>query len=78
VTLRSVGYVSFVVIPLLVIWLAAAAQLATLTTHRYAPYPEATALPPRGPLRRGVRSVVLARRNRRRRAGAAELEVVEQ
>jgi hypothetical protein len=78
VTLRSVGYVSFVVIPLLVIWLAAAAQLATLTAGRYAPYPEASALPPRGPLRRAVRSVVLARRNRRRRAAAGGLEAVEQ
>ena len=78
VTLRSVGYVSFVVIPLLVIWLAAAAQLATLTAGRYAPYPEASALPPRGPLRRAVRGVVLARRNRRRRAAAGGLEAVEQ
>lgn len=78
VTLRSVGYVSFVVIPLLVIWLAAAAQLAALTTRRYAPYPDASALPPRGPLRRAVRSLVLSRRNRRRRAQAGDLEVVEQ
>jgi Peptidase family M28 len=78
VTLRSVGYVSFVVIPLAVIWLAAAAQLAALTTRRYAPYPEASALPPRGPLRRAVRSAVLARRTRRRRASAGGLEVVEQ
>lgn len=78
VTLRSVGYVSFVVIPLLVIWLAAAAQLAALTTHRYAPYPEASALPPRGPLRRAVRTMVLGRRNRRRRAQAGGLEAVEQ
>lgn len=77
VTLRSVGYVSFVVIPLVVIWLAAAAQLAALTTRRYAPYPDASALPPRGPLRRAVRSVVLARRNRRRRAQAGGLEAVE-
>jgi hypothetical protein len=78
VTLRSVGYVSFVAIPLLVIWLAAAAQLATLTAGRYAPYPDASALPPRGPLRRAVRSVVLARRNRRRRVAAGGLEAVEQ
>ena len=78
VTLRSVGYVSFVVIPLAVIWLAAAAQLAALTTRRYAPYPEASALPPRGPLRRAVRNAVLARRNRRRRATADGLEAVEQ
>ena len=78
VTLRSVGYVSFVVIPLVVIWIAAAAQLAALTTRRYAPYPDASALPPRGPLRRAVRSVVLGRRNRGRRTQAGDLEVVEQ
>lgn len=77
-TLRSVGYVSFVVIPLAVIWLAAAAQVGALTTRRYAPYPEASALPPRGPMRRAVRSVVLARRSRRRRATAGGLEAVEQ
>jgi Peptidase family M28 len=78
ITLRSVGYVSLVVIPLAVIWLAAAAQLAALTTRRYAPYPEASALPPRGPLRRTVRGAVLAGRNRRRRATASGLEAAEQ
>ncbi len=78
VTLRSVGYVSFLVIPLLVVWLAAFAQLAALTTRRYAPYPEASALPPRGPLRRALHSIVLARRNRRRRVLAGDIEAVEQ
>ena len=78
VTLRSVGYVSFVLIPLLVVWLAAAAQLSTLTTGRYAPYPEASARPPRGPLRRAVRSLVFARRNRRRHRPSESVEAIEQ
>jgi hypothetical protein len=78
VTLRSVGYVSFVLIPLLVVWLAAAAQLSTLTTGRYAPYPEASERPPRGPLRRALRSLVFARRNRGRRVAAGNVEAIEQ
>jgi hypothetical protein len=64
--LRSVGYVPFVVMPLLVVWLAGTGQLAALAVRRYAPYPAAAELPPTGPLRRVVRGTVLAVRNRRR------------
>jgi len=64
--LRSVGYVPFVVMPLLVVWLAGTGQLAALAARRYAPYPAAAELPPTGPLRRVVRGTVLAVRNRRR------------
>ncbi len=66
--LRSVGYVPFIVLPLLVVWLASTAQLAALTTRRYAPYPEADEVPPRGPVRRVFGRLVAAGRERRRRA----------
>jgi hypothetical protein len=64
--LRAVGYVPFVVMPLLVVWLAGTAQLAALATRRYAPYPAAAELPPRGPLRKIMRTTTLAVRDRRR------------
>jgi hypothetical protein len=75
--LRSVGYEPFVVMPLLVVWLAGTGQLAALATRRYAPYPTAAELPPSGPLRRVVRSMVLAVRDRRRRAASAVPEALE-
>jgi len=75
--LRSVGSVPFVVMPLLVVWLAGTGQLAALAARRYAPYPAAAELPPRGPLRRVVRATVLAVRDRRRRASSALPEVLE-
>jgi len=71
--LRAVGYVPFVVMPLLVVWLAGAAQLAALSVRRYGPYPEADALPPRGPVRRVLRRTYLAAHNRRRRSAPEEL-----
>jgi peptidase M28-like protein len=73
--LRAVGYVPFVVIPLFVIWLASAGQLAALSVRRYAPYPDLAELPPRGPLRRVLRRTYLAAHNRRR--GRASEEVGE-
>jgi len=75
--LRSVGYVPFVVMPLLAVWLAGAAQLAALAARRYAPYPSAAELPPNGPLRRMVRTTVLAVRDRRRRAPSTVPEALE-
>jgi hypothetical protein len=75
--LRAIGYVPFVVIPLLVIWLAAGAQLAALAAGRYAPYPHAEELPPTGRIRRFVRGTAYAVRNRRGPRGVPELEVVE-
>jgi hypothetical protein len=75
--LRSVGYVPFVVMPLLVVWLAGAGQLAALAARRYAPYPSAAELPPSGPLRRLVRSTVLAVRDRRRRSSSTVPEALE-
>jgi peptidase M28-like protein len=76
--LRAVGYVPFLVMPLLVVWLAGAGQLAALSVRRYGPYPEADALPPRGPVRRVLRRTYLAVHNRRRRRAPEELpEAVE-
>ena len=75
--LRAVGYVPFVVMPLLVVWLAGTAQLAALATRRYAPYPAASELPPRGPLRKVVRTTTLALRDRRRRGPVGVPEALE-
>jgi hypothetical protein len=71
--LRVVGYVPVVVLPLLVVWLAGAGQLAALSVQRYAPYPDVAALPPRGPVRRVMRRTYLAVRNRRRRGASVEV-----
>jgi hypothetical protein len=75
--LRAVGYVPFIVLPLLVVWLAASGQLAALAAGRYAPYPAAVDLPPAGPLRRSLRGSARAVRDRRGRASAGELEALE-
>jgi hypothetical protein len=75
--LRAISYVPFIVMPLLVIWLAATAQLAALATGRYAPYPAAEELPPRGPLRRVLRAAVIGVRTRRRRTSEGALEALE-
>ena len=75
--LRVVGYVPFIVMPLLVIWLAGAGQLATLAVRRYAPYPEVSELPPRGPMRRVLRGTYLAVHNRRRHEPDVAAEALE-
>lgn len=76
--LRAVGYVPFIVMPLLVVWLAGTGQLAALAAHRYAPYPPAAELPPRGTARRILRSSAAAVRQRRRRnEPEAPLEALE-
>ena len=75
--LRSVGYVPFVVMPLLVVWLAGTGQLAALAARRYAPYPAAAELPPGGPIRRFVRRTVLAVRGRRAGASTTVPEALE-
>ena len=70
--LRTVGYIPVVVVPLFVIWLAGTSQLAALSVHRYAPYPDVAELPPRGPARRVLRRTYLGIRDRRRGHGAPE------
>jgi hypothetical protein len=62
--LRAVGYVPFVVVVLVVPWLAGAGQLAALASGRYAPYPAVGERPALGPLRRVIRHIVLGRRSR--------------
>jgi Peptidase family M28 len=64
--LRALGYVPFVVVVLVVPWLAGAGQLAALAAGRYAPYPDVAERPPLGPARRVVRRLVLGSRARRR------------
>ena len=75
--LRVVGYVPFVVMPLLAVWLAGSAQLAALAVRRYAPYPDVSELPPTGPVRRVFERTALTVRNRRRRKPEAAPEVLE-
>jgi hypothetical protein len=72
--LTELAVVHYVSLPLLVVfagWLAVAAQLATLTTGRYAPYPRSNELPPRGPVRESMRRLVLVGRAARQSATAA-------
>ena len=75
-TLVSVGYVQPLAVAVALAWTAAAAQLAALTVHRYAPYPSASERPPRGPLRELVRHSVLAVRARRRRREEDEIRAL--
>jgi hypothetical protein len=71
--LRAVGYVPFIVMPLLVVWLAGAGQLAALTVRRYAPYPDSSEISPHGPVRRILRRTYGSVRDRRRRGASEEL-----
>ena len=64
-TLVSAGYVPWIAVLISFAWLAPAAQLAALTTGRYAPYPEPGDRPQRGTLREVVRRSVLAAGRRR-------------
>ena len=75
--LRVVGYIPFIVVPFLVVWLAGSGQLAALAARRYAPYPAAAELPPRGPARRVLRRAYVAVRDRRRRAPEEVAEALE-
>jgi hypothetical protein len=70
--LAAIGWVRFAMLALVVVWAAAAAQLAALAGGRYAPYPRVEERPPLGPIRRTIRRAVLSSRARRR----ARLRVV--
>jgi hypothetical protein len=63
--LRALGYVPFVVIVLVIPWLAGAGQLTALAAGRYTPYPEIGERPRLGPARRLLRRLVLGSRTRR-------------
>jgi hypothetical protein len=62
-TLVSLGYVPIVLMLAFFAWGAAAEQVGALAVRRYAPYPEVAARR-LGPVRQGIRQVVLARRAR--------------
>ncbi len=75
--LTATGYVKLPAVVIAVGWLASAGQMAALAAGRYAPYPSAAELPPRGPLRENVRRVVLTVRSTRRRASDRERRASE-
>jgi hypothetical protein len=66
VELVALGYVHVPAVAITLAGGACAAQLAAVSTGRYAPYPPARERPARGPLRTIIRAVVLAVRARRR------------
>jgi hypothetical protein len=61
-----VGYVTATPFVIVLAGAAAASQLASVASGRYAPYPEASERGPRGPIRELVRVIVLGIRARRR------------
>jgi hypothetical protein len=63
--LVALGYVTVPPVAIALAGAGAAAQLAAAAVNRYAPYPDAAARGPRGPIRSVVRSVVLGVRGRR-------------
>jgi Peptidase family M28 len=69
VALVSVGYVAPPLLAATLVWAAVAGQVGALAVGRYAPYPAPGERPARGPIREGIRRVVL--RTRRRRAAVA-------
>jgi hypothetical protein len=69
VALVSVGYVTPALVIAGLVWIAAAGQVGAVAFGRYRPYPPRAELPTRGPVRAGIRRVVLAARERRRPAG---------
>jgi hypothetical protein len=75
--LAAVGYVPLPLLLALLLWSAAAGQLAALAFGRYAPYPERWERSARGPLREAIRRAVLVGRRRRARPVRAEPEEAE-
>ena len=74
--LTASGYVRLAAVVIAIAWLAAAGQMTALAVGRYAPYPDARARPPRGPLREAVRRTVLTVRAARKRGTAKERRAV--
>jgi hypothetical protein len=66
--LAAVGYVPFPALIVFCAWLAVAGQLTALVAGRYAPYPNEAERPRLGPLRRFLRTAVLASQRRRARS----------
>ena len=69
--LVSVGYIPLALVAALLVWTAAAAQVAALAFGRYAPYPRREERPARGPIRELIRAAVLLVRGRKRTRRAA-------
>jgi hypothetical protein len=72
--LAAVGYVPLPLLVAFLLWGAAAGQLAAIAFGRYAPYPERSERPARGPIRETIRRVVILGRRRRARPAAHEAE----
>ena len=62
--LVTTGYVPWLSLAVALGWAATAGQVGALAAGRYAPYPDASERPPRGPFREVVRLSVLAARRR--------------
>ncbi len=63
--LVATGYVAPPLLVAALVWAAVASQVGALAVGRYAPYPTRAERSPRGPLRTGLRRVILVRRRRR-------------
>ncbi len=63
--LVTTGYVPWLSLAVALGWAGTAGQVGALAAGRYAPYPDASERPPRGPFRKVVRLSVLATRRRR-------------
>jgi hypothetical protein len=63
--LVSLGYVQVPAVAITLAGAACSAQLAAVTAHRYAPYPDRDERPRFGPFRSLVRTLVLTARARR-------------
>lgn len=72
VALTSVGFVPVALVLSFLAWGAAAAQVGTIATRRYAPYPAAEDRPRRGPIRESIRQTVLLTRRMRRPAETSD------
>jgi hypothetical protein len=72
--LAAVGYVPLPLLLAFLLWGAAAGQLAAIAFGRYAPYPERSERPARGPIREAIRQMVFLGRRRRTRPVPREPE----
>src|SRR6266540_2918999 len=70
--LVALGYVPLPAIAIFLAWLGVAGQLTALEAQRYAPYPTAGERPSRGPVRAGLRRILVGSRNRGTRDELAE------
>jgi hypothetical protein len=63
--LTAIGYVPVPLVLAFLAWSAAAGQAGAVALGRYAPYPDASERPARGPLREGARQAILLSRKTR-------------